>query len=168
MTQFFFYVIYVESFSKIEARAGSTIDRLQFTFGFVKADSHGAESGNPRPDCVILEGDVINQIRLSWSEFRHADGHPYIQRLEFSTRESTVCDFCGSSACNIYPFTDIISHPGYHLSYLSGYDDWYPLKSGNGQVKVVNFLRFHWKRDNTLKGRKMSIGVCLIEITHTN
>ena len=132
----------------------------------MKVDSHGGEGGNSRPDCAIEEVDVITQIRLSWSEFPHADGHPYIQRLEFSTRESTVCDFCGSSDCDIYPFTDIISHSGYHLSYLSGYDDWYPLKSGNGRVKVVNFLKFHWKRDNTIKGR--SIGVGMTEIPRTN
>ena len=63
----------------------------------------------------------------------------YIQRLQFTTRDSTVCDFGDDSG----PFTNTLSHPGYRLSHLSGHDCYYHGK----WIIVVNALTFCWKRD---------------------
>ena len=119
----------------------------------MRGNHHGGSKGSPEPVCVIQEGDVITQIRLRTIEgtFLHRSGHrrsnSFIQRLEFTTRDSTVCDFCRLGCNSSDSFTVTLSHPGYRLSHLSGHSGWY-----HGDNLVVNPLRFHWIRDKTLGG----------------
>ena len=118
---------------KIEARQGSLIDSLTFTFGNVKAALRGGTSGAKAPDCVIKEGDVITRVRLREAIIH---GKPFIQRLEFLTRGNTVCDFGYKSS-----FTRTLSYEGYHLSHVSGANAIF-----DKGIVVINGLQFYWKK----------------------
>ena len=119
---------------KIEVKDGTIIDSIRFTFGDVKAESHGGTGGNIAPDCIINEGDVITTIRLREADVREK---PFVQRLEFQTRNKTVCDFGKKSS-----FTKTLSHDGYHLSYVTGENVVY-----HSEIIVVNALKFYWVTD---------------------
>ena len=99
----------------------------------MKAPLHGGSGGGKAPDCVIKEGDVITRVRLRETDY---GGKPFIQRVEFLTRDNTVCDFGYNS-----PFTKTLSYEGYHLSHVSGAN----VIHSHGLL-VINGLQFYWTK----------------------
>ena len=99
----------------------------------MKAPLRGGTGGGKAPDCVIKEGDVITRVRLRETDY---GGKPFIQRVEFLTRDNTVCDFGYNS-----PFTKTLSYEGYHLSHVSGAN----VVHSHGLL-VINGLQFYWTK----------------------
>lgn len=108
----------------------SGLGSLQFTFGDVEVEEHGTGRDLCSPTCVLQGDDVITTVRLGMEivPFFYA-----VSRLQFESRDKIICDMGNTTL----EFTDTLSHPGYHLSHLSGEVIPEPFSS-------VVYLKFYW------------------------
>jgi len=117
------------------------IDWLQFKFAkngeSWLTEKHGGVGGIKAPKCTILNGDMIKEIWLQILDPPEGLG-PYISGLSLKSKNGVYCGNYGL----FWGTPTYLSHTGYHLSYISGYNWMF-----DNQTKVVNSLTFHWVKD---------------------
>ena len=104
----------------------------------MKAESHGGDEGTPVPPCILKGDDVITTIRTK--EFLTL----LLMTLQFESRDGVVCSF-GDTSDTFPEITHTYSHPGYHLSHLSGIEKTYESILGEHGILITG-LRFYWTK----------------------
>ena len=122
----------------------------------MRAPRRGGSGGRKVTDCVIKEGDVIKRIRLiPYHTYR--DDRWYIERLEFLTRDGTLCYFGSNTPFSNRGAIRNITSEGRHLYFLIGATQNRPWHHGS----ILCRLKFYWKDDQEQGLKTLSCkGIC--------
>ena len=128
-------------FSGFEGSAGSAINTLRIDYGSSGLGGSTASDGGYSFSCRM--NNKITRVKGTTVP----DKGGFVIMLEFIGEDGTSCSI--GQLTNHTKTLELsyfdVSHPGYHLSYLSGgISYWWNLKTD----RVVNGIKFHWKKED--------------------